>query len=113
MNKKEEKKVGIVSGFVKSICVTEKSTFLSSGQFGKKNKDQYKFAKTVFIVDTNATKTSIIQELSQRYQNNKVLSVNTLIVKPKKKRLHGRGKVGYKKAYKKAIVTFEKQLESA
>jgi large subunit ribosomal protein L23 len=42
----------------------------------------------------------------------KVLKVNTMIVKPKKKRVFGKpGKYGYTKAYKKAIVTIDPSQE--
>jgi len=42
----------------------------------------------------------------------KVLKVNTMIVKPRKRRVFGKpGKYGYTKAYKKAIVTIDPSQE--
>ena len=115
MNNKEYKQP--ISGFVKDLVITEKATVLmegSSASFGKnKNKkSKHLHSKVIFKVATNATKTSIASELNQRFPENQVVSVNTLLVKPKKKRFYARGKAGYSKMFKKAIVTFKKPLEA-
>ena len=104
MNKEEQKQP--ISGFIKDLLITEKATYLSQGNFSKKNKDTYPYSKVVFKVATNATKTSIMNELNQRFPDNRVVTVNTMLVKPKKKRYFARGKAGYTKMFKKAIVTF-------
>lgn len=70
--------------------ITEKSTNL--GQFNK----------YVFKVDQKATKRQI-KEAVQDYYGVQVLGVNTIKIHPKK-RVHGRT-IGYKKGYKKAVVT--------
>ena len=70
--------------------VTEKSTSL--GQFNK----------YVFKVDQKAEKRQI-KEAIQDYYGVHVTSVNMIKIHPKK-RIHGRT-IGYKKGYKKAIVT--------
>lgn len=72
--------------------VTEKSTSL--GQFNK----------YVFKVDQKAGKNQI-KEAVQDYYGVGVTGVNIVKIRPKK-RMHGR-MVGYKKGYKKAIVTLQ------
>lgn len=74
--------------------VTEKNTALRTGQ-----------NKFVFSVDRNATKTDI-REAVEKLFNVKVVSVNTMIVNGKLKRM---GKsVGYRQDWKKAIVRIQK-----
>jgi len=70
--------------------VTEKSTSL--GQFNK----------YVFKVDRKSEK-SQIREAVQNYYGVRVTGVNIIKIHPKK-RIHGRT-IGFKKGYKKAIVT--------
>jgi len=72
--------------------VTEKSTSL--GQFNK----------YVFKVSQKADKRQI-KEAIQDYYGVRVISVHTIKIHPKK-RIHGRT-VGYKKGYRKAIVTLQ------
>ena len=63
--------------------------------------------KYVFIVDPNANKKEIANAVENIYseQKVKVVSVNTINMKPKKRRV--RGKIGRTAAFKKAIVTLE------
>ncbi|MDD5490019.1 MAG: 50S ribosomal protein L23 [Candidatus Moranbacteria bacterium] len=70
--------------------ITEKSTSLGE------------FNKYVFRVDQKAGKRQI-KEAIQDYYGVRVASVHTIKIHPKK-RIHGRT-IGYKKGYKKAIVT--------
>lgn len=73
--------------------VTEKSTNL--GQFNK----------YVFKVDANAGKNQV-REAIQDYYGVGVISVNIIKIRPKK-RVHGRT-IGYKRGFKKAVVTLRK-----
>ena len=95
---------------IKSRYVTEKSRVLADLKDNKSNPcvaacDKPKY---VFLVEKKANKREIAQAVEQIYaeKNIKVKSVNTLTIKPKKKRV--RGQVGYKSAFKKAIVTLDK-----
>ena len=76
---------------IKAPIITEKSASLSEG--GR---------VVTFSVDPKANKTQIKQAVEKIY-NVKVTKVNTLNVRPKKKRV-GRY-VGATSAYKKAIIT--------
>ena len=87
--KKEE---NIAHRILAEPFVTEKSTSL--GQFNK----------YVFKVVQKAEKRQI-KEAIQDYYGVRVASVHTIKIHPKK-RIHGRT-VGYKKGYKKAIVTLQ------
>ncbi len=95
---------------VKSRYVTEKSTVLEQLQNATSNKcvSRCESPKFVFLVDKKANKREISKAIETIYKEKKVKvkSVNTITVKPKKRRV--RGRVGYKPGYKKAIVTFEK-----
>lgn len=78
---------------IKAPIVTEKSS-----------NDQNNYNKYTFKVDTRSNKTEI-KEAVQKIFGVKVLEVQTINVKPKKKRV-GRYS-GFTKKYKKAIVTLE------
>lgn len=79
---------------IRSPSITEKNTSMRTAQ-----------NKYVFEVDRKATKTDVKSAVEHLF-NVKVVSVNTLIVKGKFKRM---GKsAGYKQDWKKAIVRIEK-----
>ena len=78
---------------IKAPIITEKSS-----------NDQSNYNKYTFKVDTRSNKTEI-KEAVQKIFGVKVLEVQTINVKPKKKRV-GRYS-GFTKKYKKAIVTLE------
>ena len=78
---------------IKKPIVTEKSS-----------NDQNNYNKYTFKVDTRSNKTEI-KEAVQKIFGVKVLEVQTINVKPKKKRV-GRYS-GFTKKYKKAIITLE------
>lgn len=92
---------------VKSRYVTEKARVLGELKDRKSNPSIAKSnaPKYVFLVDLKANKTEIAHAVEQIYaeKNIKVKAVNTIITKPKQKRV--RGKIGYKSAFKKAVVT--------
>ena len=95
---------------IQSRYVTEKSRVLEelkekSGNASLSKCDKPKYA---FLVKRQANKREIADAIEQIYadKNIKVKSVNTIIIKPKKKRV--RGRIGYKSAFKKAIVTLDK-----
>lgn len=92
---------------IKSRYVTEKSRVLGELKDNKSNPSVTRCIapKYVFLVDMKANKQEIAQALEQIYAEKsiKVKAVNTIITKPKKKRV--RGRVGYKSAFKKAVVT--------
>jgi large subunit ribosomal protein L23 len=95
---------------IKHQHVTEKANMLQELKNSKSNPSiaRFELPKYVFIVDRNANKKQIAQAIEEIYKdkNVKVLSVNTINVKAKPKRVRGRS--GTKSAFKKAIVTFEK-----
>ena len=78
---------------IKAPIITEKSS-----------NDQNNYNKYTFKVDTKSNKTEI-KEAVQKIFGVKVLEVQTINVKPKKKRV-GRYS-GFTKKYKKAIITLE------
>lgn len=78
---------------IKAPIITEKSS-----------NDQSNYNKYTFKVDTKSNKTEI-KEAVQKIFGVKVLEVQTINVKPKKKRV-GRYS-GFTKKYKKAIITLE------
>ena len=94
---------------IKSRHITEKSTVLERLQHNASNKCIAKCTnpKYVFIVDKGANKVEIARALESIYAEKKikVKAVNTLNMKPKKRRV--RGYRGFRSAVKKAIVTFE------
>ena len=95
---------------VKSRYVTEKSRVLEDLKDNKNNRcvAACEKPKYVFLVDTKAGKREIASAVEEIYAEKsiRVKSVNTITIKPKKKRV--RGRFGFKSAFKKAIVTLEK-----
>ncbi len=96
---------------IKSKHVTEKTQMLKDLASLKSNKSLERFdkPKEVFIVDLNSNKKEIALAIEEIYKDQKVkvLSVNTIVAKPKPKR-RGKGRPGLTKMFKKAIVTLEK-----
>lgn len=92
---------------IKHRHVTEKSMMLQQLQTATSNPSltACKSPKYVFIVDKNANKHQIAQAINFIYKDNEVevVSVNTINVKPKQRRV--RGRVGFTNAFKKAVVT--------
>ena len=92
---------------IKSRLVTEKSQMLSALQNSESNKHVKRCdsPKHVFIVDENATKAEIRSAVEEIYKEKKVrvTRVNTINVKPKKRRV--RGRIGFKPGFRKAVVT--------
>jgi len=94
---------------VKNIHVTEKTRMLQE----LKNSDSNPSArrcqspKYVFIVNKNATKPEIARAVEEIYneKNIKVVSVNTITIKGKERRV--RGRTGRTSTTKKAVVTLE------
>lgn len=89
--------------------VTEKSRMLEQLQFNNSNPCVKKCTtpKYVFLVDKRANKQEIAAAIEEIYDDKKikVLSVNTLNVQPKARRV--RGRLGMKSGFKKAVVTLE------
>ncbi len=94
---------------VKSIYVTEKTQVMEQLQFNTSNPCVKKCdaPKCVFLVDKKANKQEIADAIESIYADRKVkvVSVNTLLVKPKARRV--RGRPGMKAGFKKAIVTLQ------
>lgn len=94
---------------IKSRHITEKTTVLEVLQHSNSNKCTAKCTtpKYVFIVDKKANKNEIARALESIYVEKKikVKAVNTINMKPKKRRV--RGYKGFRPAVKKAIVTLE------
>lgn len=92
---------------IKHRHVTEKSMTLQQLKTAESNPSlkRCKSPKYVFVVDRSANKREIAKaiEVIYRDQDVKVISVNTVNVKGKPRRV--RGRPGYKSAFKKAIVT--------
>lgn len=95
---------------IKSRYVTEKSRVLEDLKDNKSNPSVSKCEKPkyVFLVEKKANKREIAEAIEQIYaeKNIKVKSVNTITLKPKKRRV--RGRIGFKSGFKKAVVTLEK-----
>lgn len=95
---------------IKNLHITEKSRVLQELKNSDSNKctKRCESPKYVFIVDKRANKIEIAQALEQIYSENgiKVVSVNTINVKGKRRRV--RGKMGHTSSFKKAVVTLEK-----
>lgn len=89
--------------------VTEKAMVLAGLESAESNRSvaRCKSPKAVFLVDSRANKSDIARACEEihREKNVKVVKVNTVNVKRKKRRV--RGRAGYKPGFKKAIVTFE------
>ena len=95
---------------VKHQHITEKSIMLEGLKSAKSNISlaRCESPKYVFIVDPKANKSEIAAAVEEIYADRKVkvVSVNTINVKGKDRRV--RGRLGTRKSFKKAIVTFEK-----
>ncbi|RMH07246.1 MAG: 50S ribosomal protein L23 [Aquificota bacterium] len=77
----------------------------------KSNRLMEDYKKYTFEVAIDATKHEIKYAVESLF-GVKVLKVNTMMVKPKKKRVFGKfRKYGYTRAYKKAIVTVSPDQE--
>jgi large subunit ribosomal protein L23 len=90
--------------------VTEKTSVLA-GLVNAENNPSIRAcqqAKAVFMVDPRSNKAEIAEAVEEIYRDKgvKVAKVNTIIRKPKKRRV--RGRVGYRSGFKKAVVTFAK-----
>lgn len=98
-----------VYDIIKSRHVTEKAQVMEQLQFNASNPCVKKCnsPKYVFIVDRKANKREIADAIEEIYSERKikVVSVNTITAKPKKRRV--RGRPGLKSGFKKAIVTLE------
>lgn len=92
---------------IKHKHVTEKVVMLENLKTAKSNRSlaRCKSPKYVFIVDQSANKHEIAHAVEEIYKDKhiKVVSVNTINVKPKVKRM--RGRYGKTASFKKAIVT--------
>jgi large subunit ribosomal protein L23 len=95
---------------IKHQHVTEKANMLQQLKNSKSNRSiaRFELPKYVFVVDRNANKKQIAEAIEEIYsdQNVKVVSVNTINVKAKPRRV--RGRLGTKSAFKKAIITLQK-----
>ena len=95
---------------IKHQHVTEKANVLQELKNAKSNPSlaRCEAPKYVFVVDRSANKREIADALEQIYsdKNIKVVAVNTINVKAKPRRV--RGRLGFKPAFKKAVVTLEK-----
>lgn len=96
---------------IKHQHVTEKARMLQELKNAKSNRSlaRCKLPKYVFIVDPAATKRDIAAALEEIYSDKqiKVVSVNTINVKAKPRRV--RGRAGETTSFKKAIVTLEEK----
>lgn len=95
---------------IKSRYMTEKARMLEELKENGSNPSirRCEKPKYVFLVDKKANKREIAEAVEQIYADKsiKVKSVNTVTIKPKKRRM--RGRIGFKSAFKKAIVTLAK-----
>lgn len=94
---------------VKHLHVTEKSQMLETLKNANSNASlaRCESPKYVFVVDPRANKQEIAWAVEEIYHGNgiKVVAVNTINVKSKVRRV--RGRLGTKKAFKKAVVTLK------
>ncbi len=94
---------------IKKRYITEKTAVLESLKNASSNKcvARCENPKYTFLVDDRAKKPQIAEAIEEIYVENnvKVVAVNTINVKPKKKNRRGRMNQGEKGGYKKAIVT--------
>lgn len=92
---------------IKHRHTTEKSMMLQELHSAQSNASlrRCQSPKYVFIVDRSAEKPEIARAIEEIYkkENVKVVAVNTITVKPKSRRV--RGRIGFKNAFKKAVVT--------
>lgn len=95
---------------IKHQHVTEKANMLQELKNSKSNPSiaRFELPKYVFVVERTATKRQIAEAIEEIYRdkNVKVVAVNTINVRAKARRVRGRS--GTKPAFKKAIVTLEK-----
>lgn len=95
---------------IKRLHVTEKTTMLQELKNCESNPSvaRCESPKYVFVVDKAATKQQIADAIEEIHseRNVKVVSVNTITLKGKPRRV--RGRKGRTAARKKAIVTLEK-----
>jgi len=96
---------------VKSRYVTEKARVMEELKDNGSNPcvARCQSPKYVFLVDKKANKREIAQAVEEIYgeKNVTVKSINTITMKPKKRRV--RGRIGFKAGFKKAIVTLAKE----
>lgn len=96
---------------IKSRYVTEKTVMLSQLHLAESNASLKKCQnpKYSFLVDQKANKKQIAEAIEIIYVDKKVkvVAVNTIIIKPKKKRVRGRQEYGKTAKIKKAIVTLD------
>ncbi len=94
---------------IKSRYITEKASVLQGLKDCESNAcvKRCKQPKYVFIVDIKANKIEIADAIEKIYAEKKVSvkAVNTIKVKPKKRRV--RGRLGMRSQFKKAIVTLD------
>jgi large subunit ribosomal protein L23 len=92
---------------IKHMLISEKANVLMGLKNAESNAclKKCKSPKYVFVVDMKANKGEIKSAIEEIYKKKaiRVVSVNTIIGKPKKRLF--RGKAGATKSYKKAIVT--------
>lgn len=94
---------------IKHLYMTEKSMTLQKLKDADTNVSlslkRCNSPKYVFIVDRSANKQEIAQAVEEIYSKDEiqVVAVNTINVKSKARRV--RGRAGFKKAFKKAVVT--------
>lgn len=94
---------------VKRRYVTEKASVLGNLKNASSNRSvaRCEHPKYTFVVDVNANKTQIADAIETIYKekNVRVVAVNTILVKEKRKNRRGKMQPGVKSAFKKAIVT--------
>ena len=94
---------------IKSRYITEKAQVLGNLHKSESNAcvKRCKTPKYTFLVDKKANKVEIAAAVEEIYAESKikVISVNTINCRQRKKTV--RGRIGFKPAYKKAIVTLE------
>ncbi len=94
---------------VKRRRLTEKTAMLESLKSATSNKSvsRCENPKYTFDVDPNAKKPEIAEAIEEIYveQNVKVVKINTIFVKSKRKNKRGKMNPGTMSRYKKAIVT--------
>ena len=92
---------------IKSRYITEKATMMGQLQHSTSNASVNKCStpKYVFLVDNDANKKEIAEAIEEIYAGKsvKVTKVNTINIKPKRRRM--RGKEGMRPGFKKAIVS--------
>lgn len=95
---------------IKNRHVTEKAMMLQELKSSESNASVRRCLspKYVFVVDKKANKQEIAKAVEEIYKDEhiSVKSVNTVNLKPKKRRV--RGRIGNRPGLKKAIVTLEK-----